>query len=730
MVKEVQEHNKVGLEYTSEGIFFNGKSIYFWSGEFPYYRTDSEYWEDRLIKIKESGVNFITAYIPWNLHEKEEGKYDFSGKNGDERCNIIKLIKLIDKLGMYFIPKPGPFICAEVQHGGIPDWLTGNHPEVKTKDSNGKDVGFRQDNKPLPEFLNSTYIKYVKLWYTAVYENVLSEFQYPKGPVVAMQIENEFPYSTSELADPFSWGYSEEIIDMFRQWSKERYKNIERYNVLHCSNYSKFDVIVPPRKIDKEIECKEKWLHYQDWVMFREEYGVKTLKLYSDIFNKLGVSVPFYHNAGMLEDETPMNFGSLSDVMWMGVNFWLGKPPAKDIEAYTQGIRRLKQLKGAQPNRPNIAPELNWGWSRAIEADFLTRYTMPFLKGTNIYTIADGNSTGKLNGVPYTNNPEPYPGSSPIDALGNKTDSYKMLRRLTRFTENEGAEFNLTKYTADVAIGFYTPYNYAYVYSKYGNVDKSLYKNKIKIPVGTNEFMQEMIKGFIGKNIDYHCVDIGRASLEALLNIPAIVILTQEVMDLNTQEKLISYVRNGGKLIVMPQIPEIDLQFNHASVFKESIFNNIELQDGKADFSEFEKNKAIWSPIIFDDTKETLAVRRKFENGELVYLNKYITDADVYKKIFQCMDIESSYAYSNDNQVEVISVENPIKKCIYLYIINRGCEDKKLNIAYKDALESGLYKEISVESGMESVSILKVRKGKVESYSINGFNGTHKDSYM
>lgn len=730
MAKEVQEHNENGLEYTSEGIFFNGKSIYFWSGEFPYYRTDSEYWEDRLIKIKESGVNFITAYIPWNLHEKEEGIYDFSGKYGDERCNIIKLVKLVEKLGMYFIPKPGPFICAEVQHGGIPDWLTDKYPEVKTKDSRGSDVGFRQDNKPLPEFLNSTYIKYVKLWYNEVYKNVLSGFQYPEGPIVAMQVENEFPYSTSELANPFSWGYSEEILDMFKQWSKESYKDIENYNILHCSNYSEFDVIAPPRKLDKKIQCKEKWLIYQDWVMFREFYGAKTLKLYADIFKKLGVNIPFYHNAGMLEDETPMNFGTLSDVMWMGVNFWLSKPPAKDIEAYTQGIRRLKQLKGGQANRPNFSPELNWGWSSSLEADFLTRYTMPFLKGTNIYTIADGNNAGKLNGVPYSNNPEPYPGTSPINAFGNKTDSYEILKRLTKFTEDQGADFNLAQYTADLAIGYYTPYNCAHIYSKYGNVDKSLYEDKIKIPVGSNEFVQDIMKGFIEKNIDYHCVDIGRTSLEGLLNIPVILILAQQVMDLNTQNKLISYVRSGGKLILMPQIPEIDLKFTKASIFKDSLFKDIEIYDGKADYSEFKKFKGIWSSIICEETKEILAVKRQFESGEILYLNKYITDIDVYKKIFQHIGVESSSSYSNDNEVEVISLKNHIKKCIFLYVINRSQEDKKINITYKDILEDGLYKEISMECGMESVSIVKIRKGKIEGYSINGFNGIHKDSYI
>lgn len=728
MNDELQNFNNSGLQCTSEGIFFNGKSIYFWSGEFPYYRTRPEEWEDRLIKIKEAGVDFITAYIPWNLHEKQEGVYDFTGESGDERCNLIKFIEVIDKLGMYFIPKPGPFICAEVQHGGIPDWLTEKYPGIIMKDSSGRDVGFRQDQKPLPDFLNSTYIKYVESWYTAVYENVLADYQYPEGPIAAMQVENEFPYSTSELASPFSWGYSEEVMSIFRDWLRENYRDIEGYNSLHSTRYRDFRSIEPPRDLKEKLGNRKEWLSYQDWAMFKEWYGARTLKIYSDIFNRLGVKIPFYHNAGMLEDEAPMNFGTLSDVMWMGVNFWLMSPPAENTEAYTQGIRRLKQLRGGQYKYPNFAPELNWGWSTDLEADFLTRYTMPFLNGTNIYTIVDGSNAGELNGAPYTNSPEPYPGKSPIDAHGKLTESYNTLKRLTKFTEKESSDFNQARYSADIAVGFYTAYNYAHVYSKYANVDKSCFEEQIGIPVGANEFMQDIMKGFIVKNIDYNCVDIARIDLDSLLNIPVLIILSQEIMDVETQEKLISYVRNGGKLIIMPQIPERDLKLLQAPIIKESLFDGIDMCEGRAPYSEFEKQREIWTNITVEG--RITAVKRTVENGELVYINKYMVCSDIYSFIFEDLDISTSYAYSDDPKVEVISLVNSAKKLNYLFVINRSSEDKKLVISYKDIFEGNVFREIGLQSGMQSVSILKVRNGEIEDFSINGPEGNQKDSYL
>lgn len=711
MSNKFKDFNKKGLKFNSKGIFFNEKSIYFWSGEFPYYRINSEQWEDRIIKIKAAGINFITAYVPWNLHEKEEGKYEFTAEGLDDRCRLNKFIQTLKKHELYLILKPGPFICAEVQHGGIPDWLTEKYPEIIMLDSKNKPVGFRQDKKPLPDFLNDTYLKYVTAWYKAIYENILKEFEYPKGPIVAMQIENELPYSTSELADPFSWGYSEKVISLYREWLSINYCNIENYNKLHQCNYKDFQSIDAPRKLNIEITDKKQWLRYQDWVSFKEDYGVKVLHTYGGIFRNLGVSIPFYHNAGMLEDEAPMNLGSLSDTMWMGVNFWLSNPPEEDIDAYVQGIRRLKQLSGGQHNYPNFAPELNWGWSNTKEADFLTRYTMPFLKGTNIYTIVDGKDSGELMGKPYTNNPNPYPGKSPIDAYGNLTESYQSLKQLTEFTESEGEAFNLAEYEADIYLGFYTSYNYSQVYSKYGGVDKKLYENKIRIPIGCNEFMQYMMKGFIEKNIDYKCVDIKRASTKELSEAKALIVLCQEIMDLDTQEKLIEYVKAGGKLIVFPQVPELDLNLLKATAIKDSLFSEIALHEGKANYKELLEDNKNWSAITFQE--EIIAVRKKVAAGEFIYVNNYANSKDICLNILAQLNIMPSYSFSDKVEVESILLYNKMKRFNYIFIINRGSSEEECKITYRKICD-GTYKSIKIKPKKKSVSIIKLANEEVK----------------
>ena len=102
-----------------EGKFFiNGKGTKLISGSMHYFRIFPEYWEDRLLKIKEAGCNCVETYTCWNLHEKRENEFDFSGM-----LDLEKFIRLTQKYGLYCIVRPGPYICSEWDMGGLPWWL-------------------------------------------------------------------------------------------------------------------------------------------------------------------------------------------------------------------------------------------------------------------------------------------------------------------------------------------------------------------------------------------------------------------------------------------------------------------------------------------------------------------------------------------------------------------------------------------------------------------------------
>ncbi|MCL5021112.1 MAG: beta-galactosidase, partial [Bacteroidetes bacterium] len=111
------------IRYNHDGFIINGKPVFIYSGSFHYFRCDSTDWMDRLQKIKAAGFNTIETYVPWNWHERQEGKTNFEP--------LERFLDDCQQVGLYVIVRPGPYICAEWNVGGFPTWLE------------GKDVGFR-----------------------------------------------------------------------------------------------------------------------------------------------------------------------------------------------------------------------------------------------------------------------------------------------------------------------------------------------------------------------------------------------------------------------------------------------------------------------------------------------------------------------------------------------------------------------------------------------------------
>lgn len=96
----------------------DGKPFRILSGEMHYFRIPRNCWENRLRKLKACGLNTVSTYMPWNLHERIQGKFDFSGM-----LDVRSFLGLADKLGLKVILRPGPYICSEWEFGGFPAWL-------------------------------------------------------------------------------------------------------------------------------------------------------------------------------------------------------------------------------------------------------------------------------------------------------------------------------------------------------------------------------------------------------------------------------------------------------------------------------------------------------------------------------------------------------------------------------------------------------------------------------
>jgi len=99
-------------------FLLNGKPFVIRAAELHYPRIPKEYWEQRIQMCKAMGMNTICIYLFWNLHEQKQDQFDFTGQN-----DVAAFVRLVQKNGMYCNVRPGPYVCAEWEMGGLPWWL-------------------------------------------------------------------------------------------------------------------------------------------------------------------------------------------------------------------------------------------------------------------------------------------------------------------------------------------------------------------------------------------------------------------------------------------------------------------------------------------------------------------------------------------------------------------------------------------------------------------------------
>ena len=158
-----------GTFEVGKGTFLlNGKPFVVKAAEVHYPRIPQPYWEQRILSCKALGMNTLCLYVFWNLHEQQEGQFDFTGNN-----DLAAFCRLAQKHGMYVIVRPGPYVCAEWEMGGLPWWLLKK-----------EDVQLRSQDP--------YYMERVKIFMNEVGKQ-LADLQITRGGnIIMVQVENEF----------------------------------------------------------------------------------------------------------------------------------------------------------------------------------------------------------------------------------------------------------------------------------------------------------------------------------------------------------------------------------------------------------------------------------------------------------------------------------------------------------------------------------------------------------
>ncbi|MEV8535551.1 beta-galactosidase family protein [Streptomyces sp. NPDC051211] len=156
------------LTHDQDGFRRAGRPHRILSGALHYFRVHPELWEDRLARLRAMGANTVDTYVPWNFHETAPGKADFTGWR-----DLGRFLRTAQGLGLDAIVRPGPYICAEWDFGGLPARLLAEDGlRLRCSD---------------PRFEAE-----VSGWFDQVVPELLPLLADNGGPVVAVQIENEY----------------------------------------------------------------------------------------------------------------------------------------------------------------------------------------------------------------------------------------------------------------------------------------------------------------------------------------------------------------------------------------------------------------------------------------------------------------------------------------------------------------------------------------------------------
>lgn len=287
-----------GTFEAGKGTFLlNGKPFVVKAAEVHYPRIPKAYWEHRIKMCKALGMNTLCLYVFWNIHEPQQDQFDFTGNN-----DVAAFCRLAKKNGMYVIVRPGPYVCAEWEMGGLPWWLLKK-----------KDIRLREQD---PFFMER-----VKLFEEKVGEQLASLTIQHGGPIIMIQVENEYgsygedkPY-VSAIRDCLRGIYGKELALFQCDWASNFEKNglddlVWTMNFGTGANIDQQFRRLKELRPDAPLMCSEFWSGWFDkWGARHETRAAKDMVDGMDEMLSKGISFSLY-----------MTHGGTSFGHWAGAN--------------------------------------------------------------------------------------------------------------------------------------------------------------------------------------------------------------------------------------------------------------------------------------------------------------------------------------------------------------------------------------------------------------------------
>lgn len=570
------------VTYRDKQFLVGGEPTVILGGEIHYFRLKRSEWQSRLDKAKAAGLNTIATYVPWMWHETADGSIDVTGRTRPER-DLGAFLDLCLKNGFHVIPRPGPFTMAELKGEGVPERVREEHPEINPTGWNKAKA-----TTPTVDYLAPAFLEEAKRWYDTVMP-VIAKRLYRKGGgpgVIACQLDNEIGMLAWVSNSP---DLTDHLLKDFNGWLDRTYgdKLGDRYPFAGGSEEERNAAIRSPKDAyaaalmhDLGTFMRGRFSRYVGHLRrFAEDGGVRGVPFLINIHGT-GSSKAAMFPIGISQ---LMETYSGKSGMISGSDFYLGSLTVRNvtdlyiINAFMDAVHDKDQPLTAlefDAGHADYGNDLD-NQSDAESTPLKTRLCVAqgvkminyylFAGGRNPHLdkpVGDGNDRIGITG-------ERHGFSAPVDPEGRPNLAYEPTKQVSHAVNGLASVLATMKPEFDDVVLGFVPDHYLTEY-------RPPESDKVKALVDDTQEARgfgprgALSRGMLFNGFRYRSLDLQRAELDPK-RVPVLALATGRYLATGVQERLVRYLKAGGRLLLSGRVPDRDMTGAESTVLLDAL---------------------------------------------------------------------------------------------------------------------------------------------------------------
>ena len=609
------------LTFDSQSLLIDGCRTFLVSGEFHYFRVPQEDWRRRMELFKEAGGNCLATYVPWLIHEPEEGRIVF----GDEpKRDFARFLETAREAGLAVIARPGPYQYSELVHHGLPGWLVKNYPALRAKKADGSDF-----TEGSVSYMHPLFLEKARRYYRAFAEVVRPHLASNGGPVAMVQLDNELAgihvWFGGLDYNPETFGFGTEE-GRYPSFLREKYGDVAALNRAYGTAWRSFAEARPLTE-GASVEMARSARDHR--LCYLRQIGEYMLTL-RNWLREDGIPEPICHNAASpamntyfreAVDDLGADFLLGSDHYYALNPMWGKENPTPEYFFHAQFSCDTLRSMGQPPvvlEMPGGSPS---DMPPILRNDLLACYMTNLavgMRGVNYYVFTGGPNfpeTGTTCDI--------YDYNALVHADGSLNETYHAAADFGRFLKTR-PDLLEARRVASVQVGI--------EFDAYRGACSNPPAPELPSAAKSWEFAERGLQYSLScSKFSSEYVDLERPlDRSRPLLVPAMGMMSQAA-----QRNVADFVLGGGRLLLTPCVPRHDLDLNTCTILSDALglpalsvggdFGRV-FEYGKlrlfqmTPFASIE-NTAGAAPLVTDpETGRTVGCRIKAGEGEVILL--------------------------------------------------------------------------------------------------------------